>query len=171
MLGVGLMVSYILRSPLIFDGFDELIHGSNLSRMLDNHTLIVPNTVLPVSSYYPGLEMLTSAVKVLTGLPMVLSQMVVLLGARFVLVLCVFLVVERMCGSARAGGLGVLVYAANPEFYAFDAGYAYETLALAFAAAAIYLIMTAIDEARRRRGDLAGTVVRGLDETAHDAAI
>ncbi len=154
-LGVGLLVSYILRSPLIFDGFDELIHGANLSRMLDNHTLVVPNTVLPVSSYYPGLEMLTSAVKVLTGLPMVLSQMMVLLTARIVLVLCVFLVVERICGSARAGGIGVLVYAANPEFYAFDAGYAYETLALALAAATVYLVIAAIDEARLRRGDLA----------------
>ena len=123
--------------------------------MLDNHTLVVPNTILPVSSYYPGLEMLTSAVKVLTGLPMVLSQMVVLLTARIVLVLCVFLVVERICGSARAGGIGVLVYAANPEFYAFDAGYAYETLALALAAATVYLVIAAIDEARLRRGDLA----------------
>ncbi len=150
-LGVGLLVSYVLRSPLIFDSFDELIHGANLSRMLDNHTLLVPNTLLPVSTYYPGLELLTSAVKLVTGLPLVLSQVVVLLVARVVLTLCVFLVVERVCGSARAGGIGVLVYAANPEFYAFDAGYAYETLALAFAAAAVYLIIASIDEAGRRR--------------------
>lgn len=150
-LGVGLLVSYVLRSPLIFDSFDELIHGANLSRMLDNHTLLVPNTLLPVSTYYPGLELLTSAVKLVTGLPLVLSQVVVLLVAHVVLTLCVFLVVERVCGSARAGGIGVLVYAANPEFYAFDAGYAYETLALAFAAAAVYLIIASIDEAGRRR--------------------
>ena len=150
-LGIGLLVSYILRSPLIFDSFDELLHGANLARMLDNHVVLVPNTLLPVSTYYPGLELLTSAVKLLTGLPMVASQVVVLMGARVVLVLCVFLVVERICGSARAGGIGVLVYAANPEFYSFDAGYAYETLALAFSAATIYLIITSIDEARERR--------------------
>jgi hypothetical protein len=156
-LGVGLLVSYVLRSPLIFDGFDELIHGSNVSRMLDNHVLLVPNTVLPVSTYYPGLELLTSAIKLLTGLPVVLSQVVVLLAVRVVLILCVFLVVERICGSARAGGVGVLVYAANPEFYSFDAGYAYETLALALAAATVYLIITSIDEARHRRGSRAPT--------------
>ncbi len=136
-LGVGLLASYIIRSPLILDGFDELAHGGTLMALLDGRSLFATNTVLPVGPYYPGLELVTVAVKWLTGLPLVLDQLVVLVAVRVVLVLCVFLLVERACRSARAGGIGVLAYAASPQFYSFDAQYAYETLALAFAAAVV----------------------------------
>jgi hypothetical protein len=148
-LGVGLLVSAVIRSPLVFDGFDEMIHGATLNQLLHNHSLHVTNTVLPVSPYFPGLEVFTIAVKWLTGLPVLLAQDVVLLIARALLVVCVFLVVERVCGSARAGGLGVLVYAANPQFYSFDEQYAYETLALALAVGVVLLIMNATREANR----------------------
>jgi len=142
-LGVGLLVAYVLRSPLLLDGFDELLHGATLSQLMAGHSLLVSNTALPVSSYYPALELLTSAVKWITGLPVGLAQLFVLFAVRVVLVLAVFLVTERVGGSARAGGVGVLVYAANPQFYSFDAQYGYETLALGFAAAAVYLLISA----------------------------
>src|SRR5215469_2036353 len=134
-LGVGLLASYALRSPLIFDNFDELAHGATFTRLLDSRTLFQPNPILPVSPFYPGIELVTIATKWMTGLPVLLDQLVVLVLARIVLVLCVFLIVERACHSARAGGIGVLVYAANPEFYSLGAQYGYQTLALAFAVA------------------------------------
>ncbi len=148
-LGVGLLASYYMRSPLIFDWFDELIHGATLDRLLDNRTLLVHNNILPVSPYYPGLELMTIAVKWLTGLPVVLAQLVVVLVQRVVLVLCVFLVVERVSGgSARAAGIGVLVYAANPSFYTF-ASWDYGCLALAFAVATVHFLLSSIDERAR----------------------
>ena len=110
------------------------------------------NSVLPVSPYYPGLELATAATRWLTGLPLVLDQLIVLAAVRIVLVLGVFLVVERACHSSRAGGIGVLVYAASPQFYGFDAQYAYETIALAFAVAVVYLLFVSIDSARPRMG-------------------
>ena len=135
-LGVGMLLSYYIRSPLIFDWFDELIHGVTLNSLLDNRTLLVHNSILPVSPYYPGLELVTVAVKWLTGLPLVLAELVVVVVTRVLLVLGVFLVVERVCGSARAGGIGVLVYAANPTFYTF-ASWDYGPVALALAVATI----------------------------------
>ncbi len=144
-LGVGMLLSYYIRSPLIFDWFDELIHGVTLNSLLDNRTLLVHNSILPVSPYYPGLELVTIAVKWMTGLPVALAELVVVLVTRVVLVLCVFLVVERVCGSARAGGIGVLVYAASPTFYTF-ASWDYGPVALALAVAAIHFLLSSIDE-------------------------
>jgi len=38
-LGVGLLASYTLRSPLIFDNFDELAHSATLMRLLDSRSV------------------------------------------------------------------------------------------------------------------------------------
>jgi hypothetical protein len=153
-LGVGLLASYTLRSPLIFDNFDELAHSATLMRLLDSRSLFPNNPVLPVSPYFPGIELVTIATKWLTGLPLLLDQMIVLLAARLVLVLCVFLIVERACRSSRAGGIGVLVYAAGPEFYSLGAQYGYQTLALSFSVAVVYLLFVSIDAAQPKKGRL-----------------
>jgi hypothetical protein len=144
-LGLGLLASYVFRSPLIFDNFDELAHGATLTRLLDGRALFQTNPILPVSPFYPGIQLVTIATRWLTGLPLLLDQMVVLTLARIVVVLCVFLIVERACHSSRAGGIGVLVYAANPEFYSLGAQYGYQTLGLAFAVAVVYLLFASID--------------------------
>ena len=88
-LGLGLLASYVFRSPLIFDNADELAHGETLVRLLDSRALFETNPVLPISSFYPGIELVTAAIRWLTGLPLLLDQMVVLVLARILLVLCV----------------------------------------------------------------------------------
>ena len=153
-LGLALLAAYVFRSPLIFDNFDELAHGATLTRLLDSRALFQANPILPVSPYYPGIQLVTVTTRWLTGLPLHLDQIVVLVLARVVLVLCVFLLVERACHSSRAGGIGVLVYAANPEFYSLGAQYGYQTLALTFAVAAVYLLFVCVDVARPKRGRL-----------------
>ena len=153
-LGLGLLASYVFRSPLIFDNFDELAHGATLTQLLDSRALFQNNPILPVSPFYPGIQLVTIAAKWLTGLPLLLDQMVVLILARIVTVLCVFLLVERACHSSRAGGIGALVYAMNPEFYSLGAQYGYQTLALAFAVAVVYLLFAAIDATQPKRGSL-----------------
>ena len=153
-LGLALLASYVFRSPLIFDNFDELAHGATLARLLSSRELFQANPILPVSPFYPGIELVTVAARWLTGLALLLDQIAVLVLARIVLVLCVFLIVERACHSSRAGGIGVLVYAANPEFYSLGAQYGYQTLALAFAVAVVYLLLVSIDAAQPKRGRL-----------------
>jgi hypothetical protein len=169
-LGLALLVSYILRSPLIFDGFDELLHDATLMDLLDSRRLFTTNTALPVSPYYPGMELLTISVKWLTGFPLVLSQVVVLAMARLVLVLGIFLVVERVTGSARAGGIGVLVYASSPQFYSFNAQFAYQTLAIALSVAAVHLLLSEIavpSPKATRRLALATACILGVVVTHH----
>lgn len=166
-LGVGLFVAAYLSSPLIFNGFDELLTGTTVNSMLNGRALSVHNSILPVSSYYPGLELVTIAVKWATGLPLVLAELVVLLAIRIVLVLSVFLVVERVCRSSLAGGIGVLVYASNPQFFTFDGQFAYETLALALSVAAFHFLLRAIDGSPRRSLLLSISAVAALVVTHH----
>jgi hypothetical protein len=153
-LGLALLAAYVFRSPLIFDNFDEMAHSATLTQLVDSRALFQPNVILPVSPYYPGIQLVTATTRWLTGLPLHLDQVVVLVLARIVLVLCVFLLVERACHSSRAGGIGVLVYAANPEFYSLGAQYGYQTLALTFAAAAVYLLFVSVDATQPKRGRL-----------------
>ena len=151
-LGLGLFASYVMLEVPFLDSYDELIHWGTLIHLLDSHALFPANTELPVSPYYPGLEMATAAIRWITGLPLVVDQLIVLAVVRIVVVLGVYLVVERLCRSSRAGGVAVLVYAASPQFYSFDAQYAYETIALAFAVATVYLLFFSIDAPRPRVG-------------------
>ena len=153
-LGLGLLASYLMRYPLLLSSFDELQHRATLSHLLSSHALFPVNTYLPVSSYYPGLELATMAIRCLTGLPLSVDQVIVLIAVRVLLLLSVFLIIERACGSAWAGGVGSLVYMSNPQFYAFDSIYAYETMALALGAAAIYLLFASVDRARPDMGRL-----------------
>ena len=153
-LGLGLLASYVMRYPLLQTRFDELQHRATLSRLLSSHTLFPPNTLLTVSPYYPGLELATATTRWLTGLPLGADQLIVLVAVRILLVLGLFLVVERVCRSARAAGVGALVYMSNPQFYGFDSQYAYETMALALAVAAVYLLFVSIDRDRPAMGRL-----------------
>ncbi|HXN59460.1 MAG TPA: glycosyltransferase family 39 protein [Acidimicrobiales bacterium] len=151
-LGLGLFASYAMLETPFLDSYDELIHWGTFIHLLDSHALFPANTELPVSPYYPGLELATAATRWITGLPLVVDQLIVLAVVRILVVLGVYLVVERLCRSSRAGGVAVLVYAASPQFYSFDAQYAYETIALAFAVGTVYLLFFSIDSPRPRAG-------------------
>jgi len=77
-LGLGLLASYVMHHPLLLDGFDELLHVGTLEHLLDSRAVFPTNSILPVSPYYPGLELVTAATRWLTGLPLVVDELVVL---------------------------------------------------------------------------------------------
>jgi hypothetical protein len=144
-LGLSLVISAYLLNPLLFTSFDELLHQTTLWQIQYHHGLFTSNTELPVSPYYPGLELVTVGIRDGTGLPNVVAELIVIGLARLMLVLSLFRIVQRGTHSARAGGVAVLVYAASPQFYGFNAAYSYQTLALAFAAVAACLLLAAVD--------------------------
>src|ERR671931_1208211 len=77
-------------------------------RILRRHDL------LAVSSFYPGLELATTGVHWLTGLPLVGAQILVVLLARSVLVMALFTLVRRGTGSGTAGGGALLLFPPPP---------------------------------------------------------
>jgi hypothetical protein len=150
LLGVSLLLSSYFLDPLLFTGFDDLLHQTTLWQLLAHHQLFTRNTELPVSPYYPGLELLTVGIRSMTGLPTVLSELSVLLIARVVLVVSFYTVAQRLLRSDRAAGVAVLIYAASPQFYAFNSAYAYQSVALAFAAAAVALVVWSMGQPEPR---------------------
>ena len=105
--------------------------------------LFAPNPGLPVSPYYPGLEIFTGVVIRLTGLPAVLAISLVILLCRLLLVLIIYQAALLVSPSRRGASLVVAFYAVSSHFYSFDSGFAYETLALTLGLGGIFLLRRA----------------------------
>jgi hypothetical protein len=169
-LGLALVISAHLVNPLVFTGFDELLHQTTLWQIQYHHAIFTTNTELPVSPYYPGLELVTVGIRDATGAPTVVAEMIVVGLARLILILSLFRIVQRMTHSVRAAGIAVLVYAASPQFYGFNAAFSYQTLALAFAAGAACLLIAALDAPAPRvdrRVLIAELAIAGMIITHH----
>ncbi|MCL8024432.1 hypothetical protein [Nocardioides bruguierae] len=186
LLGLTMWLSWFLSNPVMATRFDETLHVRTLLDLLEGEGLFTANSMLPVSPYYPGLELMAAAVRWTTGLPTIVSIGVVDAGSRAVLVAALFALgtlVGRLAqrwapadalrpGSASlVGGLAVLLYAASPQFYFFNAQFAYQTPALALSVAAVVLLVRALQTSvltgpRRPRLVLLGTALVAVAATA-----
>ena len=134
-LALSLYLFKVLRSPAEFVRFDELgWWRATREAVLTGH-LFEPNPLNPATAGFPSLAAVTAALSELSGLSIFHAGLIVIGLARAVLVLALFLFLERITGSARGAGVGIAVYACNPSFLYFDAQFGYESLALAVAAA------------------------------------
>ena len=82
--------------------------------------------------------------------------MLLIAAARLIGVLAIFLLARRITHSAAAAGVAVIIYTANPSFLAFDATFAYESLALPLALVAIWATLRWTD--RRDRSPVIAVV-------------
>ncbi|WP_411283302.1 lipopolysaccharide biosynthesis protein [Lapillicoccus sp.] len=155
-LAVLLQLTRVVLYPTRFMFHDELIHANVLRLIGDTGRLFTENSLLPITAYYPGLELATNAVQELTGLSAHTSAVVLLLAARLVLVLSILLVVSHITGSTRIGATAVIVYACNPQMLFFNSQFSYQSLALPLAAFTVYLVLS------RRRGSRTSLVAAVL---------
>ena len=146
LLAVGVMVllqvTRFVVDPARFIQHNEFIHLNGLRLIQQSGRLYGDNPLLPVTSFYPGLQVVTDAVGDLTGLGNHASGVVVLLLTRVVLALAVLLVVRTVTSSTRIGAAAVIVYACNPQLLVFNATFNYQTLALPLAALVVYLVLS-----------------------------
>lgn len=140
LVGLGLYLVKLLASPGSFVLFDEFLHWKTLDDILATRHLFAHNNVLPASPDYPGLEIATSAIVQAGGSIWTAGALVVGAG-RILLVLSLFLFVERATSSSRVAGVAGLIYMANPSFLFFDAQFAYESLALPLAFFVLYCVL------------------------------
>jgi hypothetical protein len=122
----------ICYSPVAFTFPDELEHWRGTTDILQTSALFTPNNLLPISSLYPGLEEVTSALSAITGLPVFISGLIVAGAAHLLFVCLLYLLFRHISGSTRLAGIAVLLYVGNSHFQSFDSMFAYQTLALAF---------------------------------------
>ncbi|MGH2938055.1 MAG: hypothetical protein ACRDPE_08040 [Solirubrobacterales bacterium] len=133
-LALTLYMVKVLRSPAEFVRFDELGWWRATHEPILTGGLFESNPLNPATAGFPSLAAVTAALSQLSGLGIFHSGLIVIGLARGILVLALFLFLERVTGSARGAGVGIAVYACNPSFLYFDAQFGYESLALGCAA-------------------------------------
>ncbi|MDQ2631615.1 MAG: hypothetical protein M3Y75_11700, partial [Actinomycetota bacterium] len=129
-LGLSLYLVKVMRDSPVFTFSDEQVHAFNADRINETDALFKANPILEVTPSYPGLEAATTALMKLTGLSIYPAGIILAGVARLVMLASLFLLFERVSGSARAAGLGVAIYAGNFNFLFWSAQYSYESLAL-----------------------------------------
>jgi hypothetical protein len=152
----------MLQYPLTFSSFDEFAHWRTAQDIAATGHLFQDNSLLTISPIYPGLEMVTNAVSDLTGLSLTLSGRIVVGVAHLLLVLALYLLFERVTGSARLAGIAVALYMTNPHYVFFDAQYAYESIALPMAVFVLFVAARAVhlgDTLRTRLGFIIAAIV------------
>lgn len=138
--GTGCYLIKVIASPLYFSMYDEFLHWRSVNDIASSAHLFSPNALLPVSPFYPGLEIVTNALASLSGLDTFTSGLIVIGFARLLMLLSLFALYEQLLKSSRMAGIAVMIYMANPHFLLFDAQYAYESLALPLALFILFVL-------------------------------
>lgn len=140
LLSIGTYLANYLRSPILFRAFDEFLHWRTAYDIIRSQALFTPNSMLPISPFYPGIENVTAALVSLTGLNIMDASSIILVTARLIMLLGLFLLFERLSGSVRTAGIGTLIYMGSSTFLYFDAQYGYESLALPLAIMVVFML-------------------------------
>ena len=140
-IGVLLYLVKVVHDPFGFTYADEWVHVYNAQQISHTGSLFHANPIIPVTARYPGLEGVTAGVAALTHLSTFVSGVIVVGAARLVFVLALFLLVERITGSARIAGFAGIVYSTNPNFLFWSAQYSYESIALPLALFAVVAVV------------------------------
>jgi hypothetical protein len=138
--GLALYLVKLMHSPIGFTFYDELLHWATLDDIVRTGRVFQENALLPISPSFPGLEIATSALVDVTGLSYFVAGALLIGIARVIVVVALFLFIERVADSPRMAGIATFVYMCNPSFVFFDAQYAYESLALGFAFVALLAV-------------------------------
>lgn len=141
--GVLLYLVKIVHSPIRFTFFDEFSHWSAAMHVGASGRLFGDNTLLPIAAEFPGLHIIATAIQSVSGAELFLVGALTVGVARVLWTLALFLLFERIAGSARAAGLATLFYMANPSYLFFHGQFAYESLALPLVALLLFALARA----------------------------
>lgn len=130
LLGLSLYGVKVVRDAPIFSFSDEVVHVFNANQITAHHHLFRDNSILPVTPSYPGLEGATSALTTITGLSSYWAGIVIVGAAKVSLLAALFLLFNRVSGSARTAGLATAIYAGNFNFLYWGSQFSYESLSL-----------------------------------------
>jgi len=138
-MSLALLATRFVLYPDQFVYHDELINYRVLLSIEQTKHLFTPNSLLPVTADYPGMEIATSAVHQLTGLSLHSSGMAVLFAVRLIMTLSLVRITQRISGSVTVGCLAALIYATNPQYIYFNSQYSYQSVALPLCFFCVYV--------------------------------
>ena len=136
--GIALYFTKVLEYPLYFTYYDELLHVRTANDIVASGHLFQANPGLPISPFYPGLEIVTNALSSLTGLSTFAAGSVLIGVARLLLVLALYLSYEHVSNSAQVAGIATLLYVACVGW--FNGGFSYESLSLSLTVLVVFAI-------------------------------
>ncbi len=151
MVGIYFFLLQLMVSPHYLSPYDASLHWITSDSILRTQHLFGVNSQLPVSPYFPGLEIVTNALATLGGLSIFQAGTLVIASARLLMVLALYLFYEQVTLSSRMAGIAVMIYMTNPHFLFFDAIFSYETLGLPIATFLFY-ILARYDATHHSRG-------------------
>jgi hypothetical protein len=138
-MSLALQATRYMIYPAMFEYHDEIIHQWNVIQIDQTGHLFAPNAILSATPYYPGLEVTTSAIEQLTGMPVHAAATVLLLLLRVVMTLGLIQIFQRISGSMLISTLATLLYTLNPQYVFFNSEFSYQTIALPLCFFAIYV--------------------------------
>ncbi len=141
-LGMGLYLTKLMGTPIQMGYHDEHAHWRTAIDIFQSGHLFSFNPLLPVTPLYPGMAIGTVTLAHLGNLDLFGSAMLLLGAMRIVMMLSLFVMFEKISGSARVAGVGVAIYATHANFLFFSAQFAYETLALPLALMFVAILVT-----------------------------
>ena len=114
-------------------GADELASWRRVEDIFATGSLDRPSALVPALDGFPGLHALSAALRSLTGLSTSAMGVVLVTAGVVLSLLGVFLLAERLLGSARLGSLAAVVYATNSSMMFLDTQFSFEAIGLPLA--------------------------------------
>jgi hypothetical protein len=148
LLAEALFYCKVVYSPTSFAHFDEFLHWIASEDLITARRLFLSNPLHAVGPVYPALEILTTAIVQLTGLPLFVAGSLLLAVLKGTYVCALFLFYEKITGSPRISAIGCLVNMGCQTFVIFESMFSYESLGIV-----LCVLILAAEAASR---DLAG---------------
>jgi hypothetical protein len=130
LLGLFTVLPSFLMSPGGPSGFDAVAHFALLRNVISAGQLYQHTPLLPIGTFYPGLESAAAAIHWLTGLSPWESALTLIAVVHCLLPVQIYYIARALPVPHRWAAVAGLVYASAPSFVYFDTQFAYETFAI-----------------------------------------
>ncbi len=87
----------------------NFLHTRTAEDILRSGHLFSENSMLPVSPFYPGLEIMTNVISTTTGLNTFYAGDIVIFSSHLLMILALFLFYEQITGSSRMASIAMII--------------------------------------------------------------
>jgi len=124
--------------------FDETAHFALLRNVVSSGKLFQHTPLLPIGTYYPGMESVAATIHWLTGISQWHSALTLIAVAHGLLLVQVYYIARALQVPHQWAAVAGLVYAVNPSFIYEDVQFAYESLAILLMLTIVRLYLEAL---------------------------
>lgn len=143
-LGLFTVLPKFLMSPNGPIYYDETTHFALLRNIVSAGHLFQSTPLLPIGTYYPGMESAAATIHWLTGMSEWDSALTLIAAVHSLLLVQIYYIARALAVPHPWAVVAGLVYAANPSFIYEDSQFAYESMAILIMLAIIRLYVEAL---------------------------